>query len=293
MLARYYFGVSQPVLQQRAPGLANPRASQRTFVTVPSVDMSMEGGPAPICRLFSLLLNPSGGRGPKWRNICPAGLSAGTRLWQSHRGGEAVWAGVVEGSCSQAKRGWLWRLLLLEWPLIGLPRKAPRAASSVEVKLLAIQRPGGKQAGPWGRGGKWRGLCGKNQRGRKKKKERVKRKVAGGGGGWRQWGRQKTKVGEGRLGGRGRRRKVRRNQKGGKQARKDVLPSHLRVCWLSSPPSSAERQPRPFWLVLAFSGLIASTRSSNALVRQPLGRTRQEPQMPPTPRPLSQLMLLF
>ena len=68
-------------------------------------------------------------------------------------------------------------------------------------------------------------------------------------------------------------------------------PPPLRVWLFSEHPSFRSRNAASAFL--AFSGPVAHPHASDALVRQPLGRTRREPQMPPTPRPLSQLMLLF
>ena len=61
-----------------------------------------------------------------------------------------------------------------------------------------------------------------------------------------------------------------------------LLPLRL---WLFSEPPSLLRSRNAASAFLAFSGPIAHPHasSSDALVRQPLGRTRREPQMPPTP----------
>ena len=56
--------------------------------------------------------------------------------------------------------------------------------------------------------------------------------------------------------------------------------------WLFSEPPSLLPSRNAASAFLAFSGPIAhphASSSSDALVRQPLGRTRREPQMPPTP----------
>lgn len=90
----------------------------------------------------------------------------------------------------------------------------------------------------------------------------------------------------GRSGGRKVKADTRGDQLGPWPAWAPLLPRRV---WLFTehPSFPAEMQPQPSWPFQPRPTRLPGTCQAAA------GRTRQEPQMPPTPGPLSQLMLLF
>lgn len=164
-------------------------------------------------------------------------------------------------------------------------------------------------AGLGGRGRNRGADVGENRGGREGERRKVIRKVAGRvkpeaveEAGDQMWGGRKGYLGRG-----GETLREGRREEGGEgesKARETSCPPLARKgspsfpsecdCLQSIPPSPEKNTALAFLAGCINAGKQrARARASEALVRQPLGRTQQEPQMPPTPRPLSQLMLLF